>query len=107
MAAEHARSLPYRHELAVFVFEGVKMNKGKAYNDLLKRITDIYSGAQGQRWDIDDFATAEQLSKVIPVLHEIFGTDPKKEWVFGVRAIDRFNDPASAADWIYEQIINV
>lgn len=41
---------------------------------LRQRINDVYSGAKGQMWDGDDFATAEQLSRVVPALRDMLAS---------------------------------
>lgn len=81
------------------------MKQTKAYQALLQRITDVYSGAQGQKWDNDDFAIAELLSNVVPVLQQIFDPEDKKDYVFGLHALDKFDNPEKAADWIYQELI--
>jgi hypothetical protein len=67
---------------------------------LLQRLNDIYSGAMGQQWSEDDFATAEILSRVLPVVREAFGIDEKR-WVLGHSALHYYDKPDTAAEMLY------
>lgn len=67
---------------------------------LLRRVTDIYSGAQGAVWDNDDFVTAEILGQVIPVLRELFGTE-NTEYLFSLHCLRYFDSAASATNHLF------
>lgn len=68
---------------------------------LHQRIADVYSGAQGSSWDdAVDFATAEILSRVIPVLQSEFGTEERR-CLFGPHCLAYFDTPSSAADHLF------
>jgi hypothetical protein len=69
---------------------------------LLQRVTDIYSGAQGQEWSEDDFATAEILSRVLPVIRKTFALD-EKIWILGHHALVYFDRPETAAERLYAE----
>lgn len=65
---------------------------------LRQRVFDIYSGAQGAKWDEECFATAEVLSRVIPVLEKVFDTE---EWVFQAWNLGYFNGVDSATEFLF------
>ena len=67
---------------------------------LLIRIADIYSGAQGSAWGDDDFASAEILGQVIPVLKDLFGTDTN-QYLFSPHCLRYFDSAASATDHLF------
>lgn len=69
---------------------------------LLQRLRDIYSGAQGQEWSEDDFATAEILSRVLPVIRETFALD-EKLWILGHHTLTYFDRPESAVERLYAE----
>jgi hypothetical protein len=71
---------------------------------LLQRITDVYSGALGDLWDDENnWASAEQLSKVIPALQKMFGSQREDNgWCWNMRCIEYFDTPTSACDHLYE-----
>lgn len=80
-----------------------KAQKEEQAKDALKqRLSDIYSGAQGMEWGDDDFATAELLSNVVPAIMEVFGID-KTSWLVGPRVLNHFDNPASAAEFLFDQ----
>jgi len=68
---------------------------------LLQRVTDIYAGAGGRVWDADDFATAADLSRIIPVLQAVFSPQLEAKYPWLSHYLDNFNDPRSAADFLY------
>jgi hypothetical protein len=69
---------------------------------LLQRLQDIYSGAMGQQWGEDDFATAEILSRVLPVICGAFDLEENK-WILGHHALGYYNDPHSAMERLYAE----
>jgi hypothetical protein len=69
---------------------------------LLRRVTDVYSGAMGAIWSVDDFATAEILSRVIPALRELFAKH-WKDYMSNAHALNHFDNAESAAAWLFEQ----
>lgn len=68
---------------------------------LLRRITDIYSGALGQAWDEDEFASADLLSRVVPALQQMFGAQIEREFPWMARSLGRFDNPESAAAFLF------
>lgn len=69
---------------------------------LRQRITDVYSGALGTEWDEDQFATAEILSNVIPVLKEIFGDQVSgQEYLWAPHCLRYFDTAQSATDHLF------
>lgn len=67
---------------------------------LLRRVRDVYAGAAGRVWTEDDFATADDLAKVMPALREMLVIEGR-EYVFDLHCIDRFDCPETAADHLY------
>lgn len=72
---------------------------------LLQRVTDIYSGAQGQSWhnDDDNFASADILSKVVPVIEQIFGPQSEFVWFWSASVIHYFDRPSTATDFLFKE----
>lgn len=70
--------------------------------ELLRRVTDVYSGAIGKAWERDDFATAENLSKVIPALKDLFGEqDPLRGYVWELHCLNYFDNPRTATEHLF------
>lgn len=68
---------------------------------LLQRITDVYSGAQGQAWGQDDFANAEILANAIHALKGMFGDQVGWKHIWECHCIDRFDTPKTATDFLF------
>lgn len=69
---------------------------------LLRRVTDVYSGAMGAIWTEDEFATAEILSRVLPALKELF--DPQwQDYMHSPHGLSRFDNAKSATDWLFQE----
>ena len=59
---------------------------------LKQRLTDIYSGALGQKWDDDDegfIADAELLCRVVQACRDVFVNDHNKQ-LFEVHNLDEY-----------------
>lgn len=69
---------------------------------LLRRVTDVYSGAIGQEWSEDEFATAEILSRVIPALRELFSKQ-WKDYMNSPHSLHHFDNARMAADWLFQE----
>lgn len=69
---------------------------------LRQRIEDIYCGAIGGVWGDDNFATAENLSKIMPTLQRVFGKNPEATFVWELWNLDHFDTPESAATFLFE-----
>lgn len=70
---------------------------------LLQRITDVYSGAVGQVWAVDDWANAEILSTVIPALQGMFGKQVNgTDYAFQNHCLKYFDTPQSACDHLFD-----
>jgi hypothetical protein len=68
---------------------------------LQQRLIDIYSGAQGNLWSEDDFATAEVLSRVLPVVEKELGPQQEHQHSFGIWNLDHFDNPEKAAEFLF------
>lgn len=78
--------------------------EGEQKAALLRRVTDVYSGALGAPWTNDEFATAEQLANVIPALRGIFGEQvPDREYMWAAHCIRYFDTAASATEHLFGQ----
>lgn len=66
---------------------------------LRQRISDIYSGVVGSPWT-DDFATAECLSKVAPVLMQLFG-NPDNDYLWKLHNLVNFQSVDSATEFLF------
>ena len=75
--------------------------EAEEYAALLQRITDIYSGATGQEWGDGDWATADNLSRVLPAIRELFETEAG-DWKFGLHAINYYDTAETAATFLYK-----
>lgn len=69
---------------------------------LLRRVTDVYSGAMGGEWDQDQFATAEILSRVIPALKELFSSQ-WHEYLTNPHGLHHFDNAKSAAERLFNE----
>lgn len=70
---------------------------------LEQRIRDIYSGACGRAmWCDDDFPCAEELSRIIPTVRDVFGERHPNWYVYQVRCLDRWELPGRVAEWLFE-----
>lgn len=69
---------------------------------LLRRVTDVYSGALGAEWGEDEWATAEILASVIPALRDIFGEQAGRDYMWECHCIDRFDTAKTATDFLFE-----
>lgn len=70
---------------------------------LLQRVRDIYSGSYGREWLGEDFATAAQLSLIIPALNSIFGNQIQDTtFIWNPHNIERFDNPESATDFLFK-----
>jgi len=78
-----------------------KQAEDKAKAALLQRVEDVYSGACGYMFDpSDEFASAETLSLVMPVLKEMFGTDAN-DYLWSLRNLGDFESPETATDVLF------
>lgn len=68
---------------------------------LLQRLQDIYGGALGMEWGEDQFATAETLSRVMPVIRETFSI-AADSWMVGHHALHYYGNPQTAAEMLYD-----
>lgn len=68
---------------------------------LLQRITDVYSGAQGQVWGGDDFATAQTLENAVHALEGIFGWQNDWEYLWANHVLSNFDNPESATGFLF------
>ena len=70
---------------------------------LLRRVTDVYSGALGGEWDDEQWANAETLSLVIPALKELFGEQLSEgmEYVWGQHCLRYFDTAESATSHLF------
>lgn len=75
--------------------------KGERYQQLLQRVTDIYSGAVGGVWnDFDYFMGAEELAIVVPaVLNVLYPEMTKEKWNWAYTS--NFVTPELCADWLW------
>jgi hypothetical protein len=78
-----------------------EQREAEALAALQQRLTDIYSGAQGQFWTVDDFATAEVLALVRPAIRSTFGEPPIDAWMWGDCCLTHFDNPAKAAQFLF------
>ena len=67
---------------------------------------DVYSGALGKPWGIEgddvDFATAENLSNVLPALKGIFEDQhPERKYVWGLHCLKYFDTPETATEHLF------
>lgn len=69
---------------------------------LRQRVTDIYQGAIGGAWNDGDYATVENLSKLLPALQAVFGINPEAMHVWGLWNLDEFDNPEKAARYLFE-----
>jgi len=68
---------------------------------LLRRIADVYSGACGYKCDDGNvFIGAEELSRIIPVLESIFGTEDNGG-LWSSDNLSHFDTPQNAADALF------
>lgn len=71
---------------------------------LLRRVNDVYAGAQGTKWTADDFACAEQLGRVVPALRELFlPQHPQRGFAFEPHCLAYFDRPSTAADFLFRE----
>lgn len=74
---------------------------------LLQRVQDIYTGATGDDWsqfDPDDyFLTMADAARVLPALRKVFGEMHPNWWVYRVHVLDKFEQPHTAAEFLWEQ----
>ncbi len=69
---------------------------------LYRRVHDVYCGAAGKVWDGDDFATAENLSNIVPALRDIFGPQQEATYPWQPHCLHYFNDANTAANFLFE-----
>jgi len=69
---------------------------------LLQRLRDIYSGALGQEWSNEDFATAEVLSRVLPAVRTSFGIEDNSS-TLSHYCLHHYDTPETAAEFLYDQ----
>jgi hypothetical protein len=77
-----------------------QQREGQQRAALLRRVTDVYSGAMGGEWDSDQFATAEILSRVIPALKELF-SDQWHEYLCSPHMLHYFDTAKNATDRLF------
>jgi hypothetical protein len=75
----------------------------KRYDALLQRVTDIYSGALGGRWEDDrHFVGAEELSVIAPAIAECLIPD-QVIWAREVgHWLSHLQTPDECADWLWK-----
>ena len=72
-------------------------------NALLIRIKDIYSGAMGYECGKDEWATAEVLSRVIPVMKSIFSKQiEERTYIWEPHNLNEFDNPDTATDFLFK-----
>ncbi len=70
---------------------------------LTQRITDIYSGAGGRKWDEEsECPSPEELSLVIPAIRSVFDPDEQKPYLWDPHCIREFIDPSGIAKMLYQ-----
>jgi len=67
---------------------------------LLQRVTDVYSGAMDGVWRDDDFASAEILSRVIPVISS-WAPSENQSVVRSPHCLHYFDRPEMVIDFLY------
>lgn len=73
---------------------------------LLQRITDIYSGANGGVWTEDEFAYAELLSRVVPVLRKLFLCEEMGRMnahCFEPHCLNYYDTPKAATEFLFDK----
>lgn len=68
---------------------------------LSRRINDVYTGATGRIWSEDEFATAIDLSKIIPALQILLGDQMEHKYFWRNDHIDKFDTPETATDFLF------
>lgn len=68
---------------------------------LLRRITDVYSGAQGAVWSSDDFATAAILEKVVHVFKGMFKEGADYSYMWDCYCLSHYDTPESACEFLF------
>lgn len=68
---------------------------------LLDRIMDIYGGAAGCAWSEDEWATAEIISRVMCAVRGIFLEGNAEDYRVGCHIIEYYDNPAKAAEFLY------
>lgn len=68
---------------------------------LLQRITDIYSGAQGQCWGDDFVAGTDELSRIMPALEDVFGEQVDHSYLWLLSNLNHYNSPQDATDFLF------
>ena len=67
------------------------------------RLIDIYSGACGREFVVgDEWASAEELRRIIPAVREVFGTCRAVDYVYRPHCLEHWDDPAKLAEWLFE-----
>ena len=70
---------------------------------LTQRLTDIYSGAVGIAWDEEThWPGAEDLSRIMPAVREVFEGENIGEFLFKPRYLDRYDQPSVLAKFLFE-----
>ena len=69
---------------------------------LLRRLTDIYSGALGEEWTEDQFATAEILGRAVPVIRDLIGAQQEdRKWYWEANNMGHFDNPETATEFLF------
>lgn len=75
---------------------------------LFNKINDIYTGAIGHEYDPErDFLGAEELSRVITALANVFDPEGKKPIFFAMWNIKEFDNPTDATKQIEILLRNI
>lgn len=71
---------------------------------LYRRVRDVYCGAKGQLWDGDDFATAANLSNIIPALRDLFSSQQSELiYPWAPHCLSHYDTAESAAEFLFAQ----
>lgn len=75
----------------------------KAKDALIKRITDIYSGASGSDMSKEDaFIGLYEASNAIPAMRDIFSPQvPNSDYLWMPHMLDKYEDPRKAAEVLF------
>lgn len=74
----------------------------KEKDALRQRITDVYAGANSGIPNDDFFATAAVLSKVVPVLKEMFNREGR-DFLWQLWNLEYYDNVESATDFLFER----
>lgn len=68
---------------------------------LLRRVTDVYSGAIGYAWDSEEnFAVADTLCRVLPALQTLFAKH-WKDYMHATGNLNNYDTADTAAAFLY------